>query len=834
MASCLECKPKVVLRTSKDYLKHIKRHHYSGAIGKFLCPLCFVMFGKMNRFQPHLVRCFAKKHKQPANTNNHNPLRNRGKKSISETFESDCFSHSSTDDTICSKPLSQEIYNASPTIQANLSSCPSREESMGEVFGKIALEFALSLHSLPNFTRKDVFQIQKSITENILQKLSEYLLEKTSKCSCSIKTEISIALKAITDIFATVKSEHLLINTLKKNELLVPPKDFIINREVGITFDKGRAVFALHNTTGTLLPMSFQISQFVKRNRRIEEMVSNLEKYSQQSEAITHYVQGSTWKSMMAKVAVEEDTIYLPLGLYTDGLQYNNSLGTHTDSVDNFYYYFPLLEDPFHKNNIHLGASLRSNHIKSYGNGKCFQELVDCLLDLYYVGFEVVVKGKKKKIKFLLGLIIGDNLALNAILEYVACFRANYFCRFCTLNREEAGKVCYEVLSKLRTIDNYKVDLQIADSSKTGVKGDCVFNQICYFHSILNRVLEIMHDFFEGINKYVICKVLLLFIEKKTLTLDEINACIADLDYDNEEVKYIPKAFEIKKLKENNLKMSARESWQFIYLLPVCLGDRIPENNEAWQLILCLIEIIEILLGSSFYECTLDHLRKLITKFLQMYQNLFGDLKPKMHFTTHLPTAIRAMGPPRHYMCFKMEAYHRFFKIYAHVMPNRRNISLSFSKKYQYNFAYLLLKNEKYVKVTYGNQIETEFEEFVFPGRTFYNELNYKGTDYKATKYLPLQENGFDFLYCIKELCVFFGKIYVVGSKIAKCCFNIHLHSFVLNKNIENEIKLIPLEKFDSIPINIYKLANNREITRPRRFFNAFEDINLDYNITSF
>lgn len=96
-------------------------------------------------------------------------------------------------------------------------------------------------------------------------------------------------------------------------------------------------------------------------------------------------------------VPIDEDTIYLPLGLYTDGLQYNNALGTHTDSVDNFYYYFPLLDDPFHKNNIHLAASLRSNHIKGYGYGKCFQSLVDCLLDLYYVGFVVNVRGKKKR-----------------------------------------------------------------------------------------------------------------------------------------------------------------------------------------------------------------------------------------------------------------------------------------------------------------------------------------------------------------------------------------------------------------------------------------------------
>lgn len=536
----------------------------------------------------------------------------------------------------------------------------------------------------------------------------------------------------------------------------------------------------------------------------------------------------------MEKVPIEDDTIYLPLGLYTDGLQYNNSLGSHTDSVDNLYYYFPLLEDPFHKNNIHLAASIRSKHIKNYGNGKCFQDLVDCILDLYYVGFEVTVKGKKKRVKFLLSLIIGDNLALNTILEYVGSFVANFYCRICTLSREEAQVMCYEVISKLRTVENYQAHLRMNDSSATGVKGDCVFNQIFYFHSINNRALEIMHDFFEGIIKYVVCKVLVALVENKILKMEEINTCISDLNYSKEEVKYMPNSLELKKLKEDKLKLTARECWQFLYLLPICLGNRIPEGDRNWQLVLYLIEITEIILGSTFYNSTLDYLGGLIGKFCALYQALFGELKPKMHFATHLPTAIRAMGPPRHYMCFKMEAFHKFFKIYSHVMPNRKNITVSLVRKYQYNFACLLFKNEAYSKVSFGKEIQTQFEEYIFPGRKFYLGLNYKGTDYETRKYLPLEENGMEFLYAIKELCIFLDQIYIVGKKVAKCCFNIHLHSFTLDRNINEEIHFIPLQKFNSIPINVYKLNDDREVIRPRNFFNCFEDINLDYNITSF
>lgn len=824
MAACTYCKPKVSFDSSKEYVKHLKQHHYAGSSGQFQCPLCFVTFGRINRFEVHLTRCFAKPGKSIANSKKHSGvIRNNiilVNKTVNETIT--CAAHSTEDEEV--------FFDTTPAMESNLPT----EETLTEVFEKIALEFALSQHSQPNLTRKDVFKTQSFITNNILKKLSEYLSKIASRCTCSIKNEMMEALEAIVSIFDVVKTEHLLNNTLVRKKLLKPAKEFVIAREVGITFENRRALFGINCTTGTLLPLSFQISEFVNRNRRIEEMLSNLEKYSKQSDAIRHYIQGSTWKSMMEKVPFEEDTIYLPLGLYTDGLQYNNALGSHTDSVDNLYYYFPLLEDPFHRNNIHLAASLRSNHIKTYGNGNCFQDLVEGLLDLYNVGFEITVKGKKKTIKFLLGLVIGDNLALNAILEYVVSFSANFYCRICTLPRQEAATECYEVLSKLRTIENYETDLGVNNQTLTGVKGDCVFNQIAYFHSVLNRVLEIMHDFFEGIIKYVICKVLLHFIEDRILTLDEINTCIDNLDYGKEEVQYIPRPLTLKKLQDDNLKMSARECWQFLYLLPICLGHRVPEGNRDWELVLCLIEIVEIILSSTFYDTILDYLGRLVGKFCILYQELFGHLKPKMHFATHLPTAIRAMGPPRHYMCFKMETYHRFFKIYAHVMPNRRNISLSFARKYQYNFAYVLFKNEAYSKISYGKKILSKFEEYIFPGRVFYEELNYKGTEYKKGKYLPLQEDGIDFLYGIKELCVFSDRIFIVGRKIAKCDFNIHLHSFELNRNIDYEINFIPLEKFDSIPINIYKFDDGQEIVRPRNFFDSFEDINMNYNITSF
>lgn len=243
------------------------------------------------------------------------------------------------------------------------------------------------------------------------------------------------------------------------------------------------------------------------------------------------------------------------------------------------------------------------------------------------------------------------------------------------------------------------------------------------------------------------------------------------------------------------------------------------------------IEITEIILRSSFHETSLNYLEQQVAKFCFLYRELFGPLKPKMHFMTHLSTSIRAMGPPRNYMCFKMEEKHRFYKIYAHIMPNRKNISLSFAKKYQYKFAYILFKNEKYARVNFGKLITTRFQELNLINRTFYEDMNYKGTLYKPGKYLPLREGGSLILYRLQEICVTSNRLFMVVEKIANGQFDSHLHSFILNRNVQADVRIIAFEEFESIPINIYKLDNNIEIFRPRHFFDAFEDIDFIRNI---
>lgn len=84
------------------------------------------------------------------------------------------------------------------------------------------------------------------------------------------------------------------------------------------------------------------------------------------------------------------------------------------------------------------------------------------------------------QVYFCLSVIIGDNLGNNGILGLIEGFRGNYYCRICKLHRSEAEHQCCPVpINRLRTEDNYNIDVALNNSSETGVKELCVCGIEC-------------------------------------------------------------------------------------------------------------------------------------------------------------------------------------------------------------------------------------------------------------------------------------------------------------------------------------------------------------------
>ncbi|XP_070517418.1 uncharacterized protein [Cardiocondyla obscurior] len=249
----------------------------------------------------------------------------------------------------------------------------------------------------------------------------------------------------------------------------------------------------------------------------------------------------------------------------------------------------------------------------------------------------------------------------------------------------------------LRTVTNYK---QHCINSCSGVKGECVFNEIPNFHIIENATVDVMHDIFEGICRYEIAQLLHIFIcKEKLFSLDILNSRLQHIDCGRNFSKNVPIAISSNVLKTQHLIISASEMVFLVQHLGVLIGDLVSVNHNAWEVFLTLHDIICILMNSTFTSATIELLETLITEHHSLYLRVFNEmLKPKHHFLLHYPRVIKQLGPVKHLSSMRFEAKHKVFKNNAKVIMSRTNSPYTLALKHQLSLCHKFLSEKGFSK----------------------------------------------------------------------------------------------------------------------------------------
>ena len=71
-------------------------------------------------------------------------------------------------------------------------------------------------------------------------------------------------------------------------------------------------------------------------------------------------------------------------------------------------------------------------------------------------GISITIGNETKRIYFVKTLILGDNLGLHTVLSFVERFSANFFCRFCLIERKNVHTVFNERNCVLHNAKNYE------------------------------------------------------------------------------------------------------------------------------------------------------------------------------------------------------------------------------------------------------------------------------------------------------------------------------------------------------------------------------------------
>ena len=86
----------------------------------------------------------------------------------------------------------------------------------------------------------------------------------------------------------------------------------------------------------------------------------------------------------------------------------------------------------------------------------------------------------------------------------------------------------------------------------------------------------------------------------------------------------------------------AAQMWLLGRILPLVIGDLVPNDDERWSNFLLMVEIVDILFCPNLCEDNAVYLSTLFSDHHEQFSKLYPDdsIIPKMHFMVHMPRLI--------------------------------------------------------------------------------------------------------------------------------------------------------------------------------------------------
>ncbi|KAK3932245.1 3-deoxy-manno-octulosonate cytidylyltransferase [Frankliniella fusca] len=528
------------------------------------------------------------------------------------------------------------------------------------------------------------------------------------------------------------------------------------------------------------------------------------------------------WQQRRARYSL--DQIVFPLFIYSDGVECNNPLGSHSKVLDAIYASLPCLPPECQSaiENIFLVHLYECSYRKDFTDEEIFGCVVSMLKSLEEEGILIQIpSGGLKRIYFITCLLLADNKAINSLGGFVEGFTANYFCRFCKTHRNDTHTQSVEISGSLRDEKSYSEDVAASDPKSTGVKFDCVLNALPSFHITSNYAVDIFHDLNEGVCHYVLIQLLQHCIPKY-FTLEFLNDRIASFFHGPCESNSMrPISSDRLQKGITKLKMSGSETVVFVKFLGFLIGDMVPKDYSYWLLYLKLRQVMDICFSKSVSASSSTSLRVLVEELNSMYVSVTKDtLKPKMHNLVHYSRVLEMSGPLSHLSCAKFETKHRSLTGPAHATTSRVDVSYTLALRHQLVQAFRFISNESILpKLQFGpgDILDlTSYDNYVsfrksippsFRNQTLFSPkwINIKGTKYKPGMALLVNanENGPVFGK-LKSILMKDSDIVFLFEYYLNAGFNQHLHAYAVGDTDIWSCKR-PSELFDPLPLFAHK-----------------------------
>lgn len=438
----------------------------------------------------------------------------------------------------------------------------------------------------------------------------------------------------------------------------------------------------------------------------------------------------------------------------------------------------------------------------------------------------------------MLGLTLGDNKGVNDMCGFAGGHKANYFCRFCKMHRNETETATVQGDKLMRNEKNYAEDVAKNDFTNTGVKEESIINSFFLCLATNSIGADVMHDILEGVLHYNLCEIILDFIKKGYFSLDQLNQLKFDLSYGEIESNNKSSPIVMKRLVARRLMMSASEMNTFARHFVFMVGHLVPTSDPAWQFYLMTMKFVELMDLTNYPENVLTDLKQTISKMNETYKTLFRThLKPKHHLIIHYPTLIKRYGALRPISSMRFEAKHRFVKNYTKNTISRKNVSFSLAQKVQYNFASYLLSNtgltdrisiesSKFIQLEHADiyeELETteELKEILKKNLKETKKVKVNGVTFSTKLFIPVKRNSnlalmkiIKIVYATEKL----SDIFLICKEHNDARFNSNYGCYEVNfAHSESHLKLLSLTSMleeRQHPISTHVMGDTDTVSR--------------------
>ncbi|XP_034238065.1 uncharacterized protein LOC117643328 [Thrips palmi] len=646
-------------------------------------------------------------------------------------------------------------------------------------------QFLNKLYSYKGIPRNFVQTIVSEVTELIgnsvssVKKAIQLELHGTGVSPVTL-SNVNKYLDVLQNPFRGLDSDYLRLKNFKQAPTWVDPEDLVIGDGEDLTACKVIPI----GVKMSYIPIAKSLKGFLELPGMFAYIMNYMnELNSQIDNSVSNFIQSKLWKSKIKDLL----GIHIPLFYFYDDFCVNNSLGPHSDTgkLGGVYCSIPVLPPKIRSlvDNIFVILLFKSSDREMFSNTPVFCKLIEELKELEVNGIVLNIDGLVHVVHFHLGLIIGDNLGVNSMFDFVSSFTANHCCRFCKIHRDALHFASTEDPMLLRNEDNYSADVITNDPSLTGVIENSVWNSLPNFHVTQNLSVDIMHDLFQGSHNYGCAK--------------GENRPSSNIRDEN--------------LKEGHFKMSASEMLSFVMNFSMMVGHLVPKGDPVWYFYTLLRQILDIVLCPYVTPFLCDLLDSVVAEHNHLYYFLFKDtLKPKHHNLVHFSRIMSMVGPLVHTWCMRFESKNRAQTVAAQATRSRKNVTKTLSireqitqatKKNPLSICDVEFSPLKHLDVLGTDSEFLKFVPYLPDGLTKWMCASYvrcKGTEYKLNSYvyIDMKDNGG--LPLFGKICYIIVNEHedfrLLVSSFDTKYFCHHFHAFVIDQS-RYDLKCVKVEE---------------------------------------